>query len=107
MDYADATPEPHMTTQSFRGLLEGGADAVASYRPFVSSGLDNFRMVVKQLGEKQYLLQTMSSLKLATHLCSHLIQRITFRAGISTFAVKARAPIHPRQPRCRRTRRDM
>jgi hypothetical protein len=54
MDFADATPEPHMTTKSFRGLLEGKDDAIAKYRPFVSSGLNNFRMVVKQMGEKQY-----------------------------------------------------
>lgn len=54
MDFADATPEPHMTTQSFRGLLEGKDDAIAKYRPFVSSGLNNFRMVVKQMGQKQY-----------------------------------------------------
>ena len=42
MDYAGATPEPHMTTQSFRGLLEGNAEA-ADYRSYVSSGLNNFR----------------------------------------------------------------
>ena len=51
MDYADATPEPHMTTRSFRALLEGKSDAVSTYRPFVSSGLNNFRMVVKQIGK--------------------------------------------------------
>ena len=54
MDFADAIPEPHMTTQSFRGLLEGKHDAISKYRPFVSSGLNNFRMVIKQMGEKQY-----------------------------------------------------
>jgi arylsulfatase A-like enzyme len=54
MDYADAIPEPHMTTQSFRGLLEGKSNALAEYRPFVSSGLSNFRMVVQQFGQKQY-----------------------------------------------------
>jgi arylsulfatase A-like enzyme len=54
MDYADATPEPHMTTRSFRGILEGKAGAIEDYRPYVSSGLSNFRMVVQQMGEKQY-----------------------------------------------------
>ena len=53
MDFADATPEPHMTTQSFRGLLEGKSGAVQDYRPYVSSGLNNFRMVVQQIGSKQ------------------------------------------------------
>ena len=54
MDFASAVPEPHMTTQSFRGLLEGKPDAVSTYRPYVSSGLSNFRMVVQQIGSKQY-----------------------------------------------------
>jgi hypothetical protein len=42
-----------MTTRSFRTLLEGTGGA-ADYRPHVSSGLSNFRMVVKQMGDKQY-----------------------------------------------------
>lgn len=56
MDYADAVPEPHMTTRSFRGLLEGREGAENDYRPFVSSGLSNFRMVVQQMKPdgKQY-----------------------------------------------------
>ena len=54
MDYADAIAEPHMTTRSFRGLLEGKPGAVQEYRQFVSSGLSNFRMVVQQIGDKQY-----------------------------------------------------
>ena len=37
-----------MTTQSFRPLLEGRPGAGTAYRPFVSSGLNNFRMVVWQ-----------------------------------------------------------
>ena len=46
MDFAGATPEPHMTTQSFRGLLEGKSAVPHSgedYRSYVSSGLNNFR----------------------------------------------------------------
>ena len=54
MDYADAIPEPHMTTRSFRGMLEGKPGATQEYRPFVSSGLSNFRMVVQQINNKQY-----------------------------------------------------
>ena len=55
MDYASATPVPGMTTRSFRPLLEGkGAAAAAQYRGFVSSGLSNFRLVVQQIGSKQY-----------------------------------------------------
>ena len=35
MDYADASPEPHMTSRSFRPLLEGKSGALEAYRPYV------------------------------------------------------------------------
>ena len=67
MDYAGTTPAAGMTTQSFRGLLEGTVDGAtgersdtasaatpegSSYRTFVSSGLANFRLVVKQMQDE-------------------------------------------------------
>jgi len=42
LDFADAKPAAGMTTQSFRSLLEGNAEAT-DYRSYVSSGLNNFR----------------------------------------------------------------
>jgi arylsulfatase A-like enzyme len=62
MDYASAKPAPGMTTVSWRSLLEGNEaasypnvpEASSSYRSFVSSGLDNFRMVVKVIGGVSY-----------------------------------------------------
>lgn len=55
MDLAGAKPSPGMTTQSLRPLLEQSSDSddagARAYRSFVSSGLDNFRMVVKQMAD--------------------------------------------------------
>ena len=48
MDYAGAAPAPGMTTRSLRPLLAQGDAAAAQYRPFVSSGLANFRLVVQR-----------------------------------------------------------
>ena len=45
---ATAGRESPMTTMSLRGLLAGAPDAVARYRPFVSSGPGKWRMVVAQ-----------------------------------------------------------
>jgi hypothetical protein len=56
MDYASAIPAPGMTTRSLRPLLEGKAAAVSQYRQFVSTGLGNWRLVVKDIGGKQYVL---------------------------------------------------
>jgi arylsulfatase A-like enzyme len=52
MDYASAKPAPGMTTVSWRSLLEG--KPASSYRSFISSGLSNFRMVVKVVGGTSY-----------------------------------------------------
>ena len=46
--HAATAGESPMTTVSLRGLLAGAPDAVAQYRPFVSSGLGKWRMVVAQ-----------------------------------------------------------
>ena len=47
LDFAGTKPAPGMSTQSFRGLLEGkGTSESTGYRSFVSSGLSNFRLVV-------------------------------------------------------------
>lgn len=46
MDFAGVSPAPGMTTKSFRPLLEGKSVNQSNYRPYVSSGLSNFRMVV-------------------------------------------------------------
>jgi arylsulfatase A-like enzyme len=54
IDYASGVPDPSMTTRSLRPFLEGKPDAASSYRQFVSSGLANFRMVVKQIGGRQW-----------------------------------------------------
>ena len=43
-----------MTTLSFRPLLEGKSNAMELYRPFVSSGLANFRLVVQELNGTQW-----------------------------------------------------
>lgn len=73
MDYAGATPAPGtvltsalqmrrshlplapgMTTHSLRPFLEGKDTTGSSYRKFVSSGLDNFRMVVQNINGSSY-----------------------------------------------------
>ena len=45
---------PGMTTRSFRPFLEGKSNAAELYRPFVSSGLANFRLVVQELNGTQW-----------------------------------------------------
>ena len=54
MDLASATPAPDMTTVSLRALLEDPDPPGGSYRRHVSSGLDNWRMVVRELNGTQY-----------------------------------------------------
>jgi hypothetical protein len=54
MDYASAVLAPMMTTTTLRPLLEQRAGAAGAYRRFVSSGLDNFRMVVAEAGGVVY-----------------------------------------------------
>merc|ERR1712039_1167794 len=45
MDYAGAELAPGMTTRSLRTVFEGKQNSV---RPFIASGLDNWRMAVQQ-----------------------------------------------------------
>ena len=84
MDYAGTTPAAGMTTQSFRGLLEGTVDGAtgesndtasavspegSSYRTFVSSGLANFRLVVKQMQDGEDGAKGTSSTKQFKYIC--------------------------------------
>jgi len=52
LDYAGAKPSEGMSTVSLRSFLQ--ASSSTGYRPFVSSGLDNFRMVVKEVDGISY-----------------------------------------------------
>jgi len=54
MDYAGAKPAPGMTTRSLRPLLEGQPASTTNYRTFVSSGLSNFRMVVREMNSTTF-----------------------------------------------------
>lgn len=52
LDYAGVRPDPSMDTVTLRGVLDPSANI--TYRPFISSGLSNFRMVVKELNGTSY-----------------------------------------------------
>jgi hypothetical protein len=51
MDYAGVEPAKGMTTTSLRKVFEGTKDSV---RPFVASGLDNWRMAVEEIDGTWY-----------------------------------------------------
>merc|ERR1712176_1471665 len=53
LDYAGVAPAEGMTTVSMRSLLETNSSAVP-YRDYVSSGLNNFRVVVKEIDGTSY-----------------------------------------------------
>jgi len=48
LETAGAAPAEHMTVVSMRGFLD--PTQTVPYRPFISSGLSNFRLVVKDVG---------------------------------------------------------
>jgi len=52
LDFAGTKPIKGMTTMSMRSLLQPGSGE--AYRPFVSSGLNNFRMVIKEMDGISY-----------------------------------------------------
>jgi len=54
LDYAGAKPAEGMTTMSMRSFLQPASASAQPYRPYVSSGLDNFRMVVKEVDSVSY-----------------------------------------------------
>jgi arylsulfatase A-like enzyme len=63
MDYAGAAPAPGMTAVSMRPMLDAGnmgrreAQVHAAYKPYIKSGLLNFRLVVQQMSDgKSYKL---------------------------------------------------
>lgn len=53
LDYASVSPAENMTTMSLRSLLEPNSKAPA-YRDYVSSGLKNFRVVIKEIDGVSY-----------------------------------------------------
>jgi len=52
LDFAGVSRADHMTTVSMKSLLTTGK--ALPYREFVSSGLDNFRVVIKEIGGVSY-----------------------------------------------------
>merc|ERR1712232_1376720 len=52
LDFAGTKPIEGMTTMSMRSFLQ--PDSATSYRDHVSSGLNNFRMVVKEIKGVSY-----------------------------------------------------
>ena len=56
LDFAGLSPTTNMTTKSLRGLLENPSNHSAMPRTFVSSGLMNWRMVVKEFEGTSYKL---------------------------------------------------
>mmetsp|Transcript_59788 Transcript_59788/g.142315 ORF Transcript_59788/g.142315 Transcript_59788/m.142315 type:complete len:567 (-) Transcript_59788:177-1877(-) len=54
LDFAGVEPAKGMTTVSLRPLIEGTANNSAGYRPFVSSGLSTFRVVIQEIEGVSY-----------------------------------------------------